>query len=166
VVGTTARQHGTRLPPSTPREIAPHILARAQHGRVALLFGPEDTGLNNSELDRCHQLITIPTESSYTSLNLAQAVLVVLYELRQAAVPAEPASQQLPADAAQLEQFFSALEQALSDVQFFKTEHAKGILSSLRSLTYRANPNTHEAALLLAIAREISHFGRRMANDK
>jgi TrmH family RNA methyltransferase len=161
VIGTTARRHGTRQPPHTPRAIAAEIILQTTQGLVALVFGPEDTGLNNSELDRCHQLVTIPTTTEYASLNLAQAVLIMAYELQLAASPTPQVVNEIPANAGQYEHYFHSVEQALSDVEFFKTEHATGILRTLRSLTYRAKPNQRELALLLAIAREISNYVRR-----
>ncbi len=166
VVGTTARRHGERIPPLSPRQAAPEILSRAQYGLVALLFGPEDNGLSSSELDRCHQLVTIPTDPTYTSLNLAQAVLIVTYELYMASMTPVPIMpHNTPAESAQLQQFFSVAEQALQDVQFFKKKDPSSILRTLRRLTHRAAPDTHELALLTAIAREVSHFVRRMTRE-
>jgi tRNA/rRNA methyltransferase len=166
VVGTTARQR-TSLPSNTPRSIAPELLARAAQGPVALLFGPEDNGLTNSELDRCHQLVTIPTDPAYPSLNLAQALLLLAYELRMAEVAPPPAARRLPpATNAQLEGLFGVAEQALWDVAFFKTEQAERMMRTLRDLIHRANPDTQEAALLTAMAREISHFARRATRDE
>jgi TrmH family RNA methyltransferase len=165
VVGTTARRHGERPPPATPRDLAPELIARAQLGTVAILFGPEDNGLSNADLDRCHMLLTIPTDPGYASLNLAQSALLVCYELRLAAgagaLPAGPQRGE-PASGAQLEGFFEALEQALVDVELFKNAQRESKLRTLRSLTHRAQPTVREAALLRAIAYEISHFVRRM----
>lgn len=168
VVGTTARRHGERLSPATPRDIAPELIARAQSGTVAILFGPEDNGLTNAELDRCHLLLTIPTDPGYASLNLAQAALLVCYELRQAAGAGivAAAHRGRPATSAQLEGFFAALEQALLDVEFFKTAQYASKLRTLRSLTHRAQPTVREASLLRAIAYEISHYVQRLRAER
>ncbi len=161
VVGTTARRR-TNSVSNTPRSIVPQIMARAADGPVALLFGSEDNGLSNKELDRCHQLVKIPTDDAYPSLNLAQAVLLLAYELHLAEAPAQPtARRHPPANAAQLEGVFGAAEQALRGVAFFKTEQTEQTMRTLRDLIHRATPDTQEAALLMAIAREISHFARR-----
>ena len=81
VVGTTARLGGSyRQSPVPPRELARQLIPLSQHNQVALLFGPENWGLTNEELAFCHTLVTIPT-SDFRSLNLAQAVLVVTYEI-------------------------------------------------------------------------------------
>src|SRR5690606_8354244 len=75
---------------TTPREAAAEIVERAAHGRVALVFGPEDHGLANADLDLCQRLIRIPTAGEYASLNLAQAVLVVGYEILLARLERAP----------------------------------------------------------------------------
>ncbi len=164
VIGTTSRQRGANLRIASPRELAPELLARAIHGPVALLFGPEDNGLTNTELDRCHVAVSIPAEPGYASLNLAQAVLIVAYELHLAAELPTPPARREPyplASATQLETVFETIEQALWAVEFFKSGHAEGILRTLRSLVHRAEPDTREAALLTAICLETSHFLRR-----
>src|SRR3954470_13666083 len=84
VAGTTARTRELAPDYMTPREAAPLLLGRAEQGPVALLFGSEDNGLTSEELDRCHGVLRIPTNPNYRSLNLAQAVLIVAYELWQA----------------------------------------------------------------------------------
>jgi TrmH family RNA methyltransferase len=163
VVGTTARPREAGPPLATPRALAPELIARAAEGPVALVFGPEDNGLTNTELDRCHRLVTIPTDAAYPSLNLAQAVLLVAYELRMAAEPApslEPRAAR-PASAVQLEELFGALEAALWGVEFFKSHTAAGRMRTLRSLIHRAEPNAREAGLLKAMAMETLHFLRR-----
>jgi TrmH family RNA methyltransferase len=163
VVGTTARTHDRRVPLLTPRADALYLLERAAEGQVALLFGPEDNGLGIAELDRCHALLTIPVNPAYSSLNLAQAVLLVGYELWMAGgqVPSIPTHERVPAGAAQLEELFVATEQALWSIEFFKAHLAGGIMRSLRTLVYRAAPDVREAGLLRAIAMETLNYLRR-----
>jgi TrmH family RNA methyltransferase len=163
VVGATARPRDATARIDTPRALAPALLARAADGPVALLFGPEDHGLTNADLDRCHALLSIPTDPAYSSLNLAQAVLIVAYELRMAADLPPPARRQAeqPASAAQLEALFEAMEQALWGIEFFKSQQAEVMLRTLRGLVHRAEPGAREAALLRAIFLETLHFLRR-----
>jgi TrmH family RNA methyltransferase len=162
VAGTTARRRGDFRRIHTPRELAPALLQRTQSGPVALLFGPEDNGLTNAELDRCNALVTIPTAPEYASLNLAQAVLLVCYEMFLAGTPpsARPETPP-PASGAQLEGFFQALEHMLWSVEFLKRERAESTLRTLRSLTHRAEPSAREAGLLVAICREVEHYVAR-----
>jgi TrmH family RNA methyltransferase len=166
VVGTTARPRDqvARVAIATPRELAPELLGRAAAGRVVLLFGPEDNGLTNAELDRCHSILAIPADPGYPSLNLAHAVLLVAYELRQAHT--QPQTDALrhttaPPSAAQLEQLFDALEQALWGIEFFKAQRSTGVMRTLRRLVHRAEPSAREVALLRAICLEALAFLRR-----
>ena len=82
--GFTARRRKAKWKLTTPREIAAPMLAAAVEGKVAIFFGREDHGLSNESLDRAHAVVTIPT-GDHPSLNLAQAVLIALYELHVAA---------------------------------------------------------------------------------
>src|SRR2546427_3661455 len=94
LVGTSARRREYRHPPLTPRELAHKLPAfHAQHPHVGILFGPEDTGLTTAELDLCNDLVVIPTVAEATSLNLAQAVLVLGYEIMHvpSQAPVQPA---------------------------------------------------------------------------
>ncbi len=164
VAGTTGRPRDLPARVTTPRELAPELLARAAAGPVALLFGPEDNGLNKADLDRCHCLLNIPTDPAYPSLNLAQAVLLVAYDLRLAGQHPAPALVQppfSPAPAAQLEELFDAMERALWGIEFFKARLSKGMMRTLRGLVHRAEPDVREAALLKAVYVEMLNFLRR-----
>jgi TrmH family RNA methyltransferase len=163
VAGTTARPRDTGVPVAAPRQLAPELLARSAAGPVALLFGPEDNGLTSGDLDRCHAILAIPTNPAYPSLNLAQAVMLVAYELRLAGEHPTPASARrpAPASAAQLEQLFDAMEQALWGIEFFKAGLSEGMMRTLRGLAHRAEPDAREAALLKAMCVETLNFLRR-----
>lgn len=161
VVGTTARVRDTPLPPQDIRVAVPAIIEQASSGhQVALLFGPEDNGLQQAELDQCHQFITIATDPSYASLNLAQAVLLVCYEVHMAVPPTRDSKRIVypPAAAERIEEFLQTLEQALRQIDFFKSPSAPAKMRSLRSLTHRAQPNGREIMLLQAICREAIKF--------
>jgi TrmH family RNA methyltransferase len=161
VVGTTARLRSDRLSNDELRTLAPDWLKRTAQGPVALVFGPEDKGLDNAALDRCHMVVRIPVDPEYASLNLAQAALILMYEVRMAALSMGDVERQVledtaaPPTTAQLEQFFYSLDLALNRIEFFKPGRAEGIMRSLRKLTYRAAPTQRETGLLTAIAREI-----------
>jgi TrmH family RNA methyltransferase len=164
VAGTTARPRGAVARVAAPRDLAPELLARAAAGPVALLFGPEDNGLTNAELDRCHATLAIPTDPAYPSLNLAQAVLIAAYELRLAIDQPRPIANMQPyppAGVAQLEALFAATEAALWGIEFFKGQRAGGMLRTIRGLIHRAMPDTREAALLQAMCMETLNFLRR-----
>ncbi len=159
VAAFTARRRRHKWDLSTPREMAERLLTRVADGTVAILFGREDHGLPNEASDRAHTLVTIPT-TNHASLNLAQAVLVALYELHLAAgaatrVVAPPRHDAPPATSDQFERLFQDVERSLSAIDFFKTRYRDHIMRSVRSLYYRASPDARECDLLRAMHIEV-----------
>lgn len=163
VVGASERPRPDRPSRSDLRPLAAELVARAAvAGPVALLFGPEDNGLDLAALDRCNLVLAIPADPAYPSLNLAQAALLVLYELRTAAAPRlAVAPRRPPAAAGELESLAAALDAALDAVDFVKSGDTTVTLRRLRLLIARAEPDSAEVALLTAFAREIVHALRR-----
>ncbi len=156
VVGTSARARAVSIPTLDAREATQQMAARvcAKHGHVAILFGPERTGLTNHCLDLCHQLITIPTSETYASLNLAATVQIVAYELRMAMQ--EPsmvveAPQHPRATAAQMADYYQHLEQALVEFDFLDRTNPKLLMRRLRRLYNRAQPDERELNILRGI---------------
>jgi TrmH family RNA methyltransferase len=165
LVGFTARRRAAKWQIFDPRTAAQDALAYAADGRIALVFGREDSGLPNEILDRVHAAVTIPT-TEHASLNLAQAVLIGLYELHLASGDATrelpgPRKEAPPATAEEFERYFTEMHQALDAVQFFKTRYPEHIMRSIRTLTFRAAPDAREISLLRAIALEIVRFLER-----
>jgi tRNA/rRNA methyltransferase/tRNA (cytidine32/uridine32-2'-O)-methyltransferase len=159
VAGYTARRRAAKWTLDTPRESAASLLDRAADGTVAVLFGREDHGLPNDALDRAHALVSIPT-TAHASLNLAQAVLVALYELHLAAGDASrtlapPRKHAPPADQAEYERLFEDTHRALTSIDFFKTRWPTHIMHTVRALAYRAAPDSREITLVRAMAIEV-----------
>jgi len=156
--GFTARRRKAKWRLVSPRDVAGPMLAAAVDGPIAVFFGREDHGLSNESLDRAHAVVTIPT-SEHPSLNLAQAVLIALYELHIAAdasrTIAPPRKDAPPASAEQLERCFTDADRALATIDFFRTRNEELVLRSLRSLTYRAAPDAREIDLMRSIAIEV-----------
>jgi len=156
-LGLSARRRGVNLPELTPREAAQQALAAAVRGeQVALVFGNERTGLENEELARCHAMVRIPSVDDFSSLNLAQAVQVMAYELRVAMLGDEPPAappehDEPPADASQMEQFYRHLAQTLDDIDFHKGREPTTIMLRLRKLFQRAQPDERELRVLHGI---------------
>jgi len=170
VAGFTARRRAAKRDVTTPRSESVQILESARTGPVALLFGREDKGLPNEILDRAHVVVTIPT-TEHASLNLAQAVLIALYELHLSAADATrslapPRKDSPPATAEEYEQLFADVERGLYAVDFFKTRFHEHIMRSVRSLFYRAAPDSRELALLRAIFIEIIRTIDRISKGK
>ncbi len=160
-VGCTARRRSLALPTLTPREAGPAALARVPGGPAAFLVGREDIGLSNADLAHCHALLTIPTDPAYPSLNLAQAVMVVAYELRLAALEeglmaSSPASPSAPATGAETEALFAALEEAMHAVGYLVPSRAEATRQALRAVLLRAEPTAEEAALFTALLRAVA----------
>jgi tRNA/rRNA methyltransferase/tRNA (cytidine32/uridine32-2'-O)-methyltransferase len=165
LLGFTARRRSAKWQILDPRGAAEDALAYAADGRVAVVFGREDSGLPNDILDRVHVAVTIPT-TTHASLNLAQAVLLCAYELHLAAGDATrvlpgPRKASPPPRAEDYERFFTEAHQALDAIQFFKTRYAEHIMRSLRTLTFRAAPDARELSLLRAVALEVVRFLER-----
>jgi len=161
VVGFTARERTAKRNVRRPREALEEALARAADGPVALLFGREDKGLSNDALDRCHRVVTVPTDPAYPSLNLAHAVVIALYELALArgeeARPFKPPRRQSePATAGELEAMFADAERALRSVGFFKSHVEEQVLRTLREIAHRVPLDGREAKLLRAMAIELA----------
>lgn len=162
VVGFTARRRAARRALTTPRAEAAAAVAATADGSVAYVFGREDSGLPNDILDRVHATVMIPT-SEHASLNLAQAVLVGLYELHLAApdatrAVAPPRKAAPPPTPEQFEQYFADYERSLDTIEFFKTRVSEHIMRTVRSLTYRAAPDSRELSLMRAMALEVMNF--------
>jgi TrmH family RNA methyltransferase len=152
VLGTSARLRSLPMPQLDARAAAQKALAEADRFEVALLFGRERFGLTNEEMQRCHWLVHIPANPDYPSLNLAQAVQILAYELRVAALsgllPAEQVLDWEPVDALQMERFFEHLEQALLDIRFLNPAQPKRLMMRLRRLFNRARPDQNEINIL------------------
>ena len=152
VVGASARLRTVTVPVVDPRQCAAGIRERLATNRVALLFGPEQSGLTNEDLARCRQLVNIPTAPGYGSLNLAMAVQVLCYELRMAAIGEErapgPANDARLATAEELEGFHEHLERLLTGAGFLHAEHQRQIKLKLRRIFQRATVDQNELAIL------------------
>jgi len=160
VVAFAGKRRSAKWERVAPRDLASRYVDDLTEGhRVALLFGQEDHGLPNEALDRAHVLCMIPT-TEHSSLNLAQAVLVALYEFHLVAGdatrrvdahrhPSPPASHE------EWERLFADTEAALEAIAFFRTRNPELVMRALRSLAFRARPDAREVAMLRASAIEV-----------
>lgn len=165
-LGLSARRRGVNLPEWSPREAAQHVLAAAARGeQVALVFGNERTGLDNEELAHCHGMVRIPSVDDFSSLNLAQAVQVMAYELRVAMLADAPAPlpairREPPADAVEMERFFVHLAQTLEDIDFHKGRTATTILLRLHKLFQRAQMDERELRIMHGILADAQRMAQ------
>lgn len=158
VLGASARDRTISWPSLTARECAESLVHRQPVANVALVFGRENSGLSNHELDLCHYLLRIPCNSAYSSLNLAAAVQVVSYELFVAAGQTTVSTigdfgEEPLATAEQMEGFYEHLLQTMADIGFLHPERSKSIMRRLRRLFNRAQLDTKELDILRGIFR-------------
>lgn len=172
VYGLSARRRGVSLPELDPRTAVGEIAALLREGtEVALLFGNERSGLDNAELSVCHAMVRIPSVEEFSSLNLAQAVQVMAWELHMAlagALPDAPAARGEPASAGDMERFFEHLFATLDAIDFHKGRSAKTIEQRLRRLFHRADPEPRELRILhgvLADAERMARLAKERGTD-
>lgn len=154
VIGASARLRSLPWPELDPRACAQRALTASADAPVALVFGREQSGLTNDELERCHALVHIPSNPEYSSLNLAQAVQVLTYELYmahldgawQGSPPEFP-----PCTGDEMERFYAQLEQTVIDLEFLDPARPGQLLRRLRRLFQRAQPDTNEMNILRGI---------------
>ena len=162
----TARERAAKRRVLRPREAAEALVERSGAGPVALVAGREDSGLTNAELDLCTALVTIPTDPSHRSLNLAQAVAIMAYESWVARgganIPLKPPRNQAdPASSEQLEQLFTDWTGALWAIDFFKTRRPESVMRAFREIVFRAELDGREASLLRAMGIEVVRYLER-----
>ena len=164
VIGASARLRALSVPVLDPRECAALICSQPQQQRIAVLFGNEQSGLSNQQLDRCHYLMQIPTSPDYSSLNLAAAVQVLAYELRMAAMGSRVVNEDEDEDttdyatAEQVEQFYQHLEQTLIDIDFLKPENPRQLMRRLRRLFGRSRLDDNEVNILRGILTAVNRL--------
>ena len=155
VVGTTARGGLYRQHVKAPRDCAADLLALAETGPVAIVFGREDKGLLNEEIAQCTHLIRIPVDEGYTSINLAQAVLITCYELFTASGRYHPPQEKAPpAPQAQKMQLMKNWSQMLQEIGFMRSEQADHFMQGFHRVFSRGVVTKDDAALMLGVARQ------------
>jgi tRNA (cytidine32/uridine32-2'-O)-methyltransferase len=150
VLGTTARARSANWRMLDAREAAAELVAASATRPAAVLFGGERNGLANEELDRCQALVRIPSDARYESLNLAQAVQVVCYEIRMAAAGprAGAAGDESPATADEISALNSHLERVMRETGFMHEGNADQLGARVRRLVARACPDDGEVRIL------------------
>ena len=155
VVGTSARERRIPWPLINPRECGEKIWSEAASHDVALLFGREDRGLINSELQKCHYHVHIPSNPDYSSLNLATAVQVLAYEVRMASLqdengvlPSMDEWDQPLATADELELFHQHLAETMATLNFYDPDNPKQLLTRMRRLFNRTRMDKMEVSML------------------
>ncbi len=170
VYGTTARTGGWRKGLLTPAAAAPDMAAQCRQGQVAVVFGPEDRGLTNEETSVCGQLLTIPTVSGASSLNVSQAVLVVLYECFKATLarpfePSGPPKSRLITHQ-EREVLFETLKDSLLAIDYLHADNPDYWMLPVRRLMQRMELGRHEFNLLMGICRQMSWVANKAGRGR
>jgi len=156
VVGTTSRRGKERDPDLTPEALVRKLIPLSQKNLIGLAFGSEKEGLTNEELSLCHLSVKIPSMESFPSLNLAQAVMVVSYELFKNAMEVPKKEVQL-AQAGQLERMLEHMEKILLRVGFLDSKNPQRIMRVLRKLFGRSQMDEREVQILEGIWSQMDY---------
>ncbi|QJQ94477.1 MULTISPECIES: tRNA (cytosine(32)/uridine(32)-2'-O)-methyltransferase TrmJ [Halomonadaceae] len=181
VVGASARSRTLPWPMLTPRALGQRLPSElaSREARLALVFGREDTGLTNAELQRCHTHVHIPSNPDFSSLNLATAVQVLAYECRLAWLESEAQGTDSKAEEApfgiewdnppasheELEHFFAHLERTLIEIDFHDPDRPRQLMARLRRLYLRARPDRMEVSILRGILTAVDKRCPNSPND-
>lgn len=178
VVGASARNRRITWPIMNPRDCAEKVWDAAALSDVAIVFGREDRGLSNEELQQCNFHVHIPANPDFSSLNLAMAVQVMCYEIRMSFLMSLEESEdkphmnavkgaldvgwdELPATSGELEGFFVHLEETITSTEFLDPENPGQLMTRLRRLYLRSGMDKVEVNIMRGILTSIRKFGRR-----
>jgi len=183
VIGASARSRSLTWPVLNPRDCADAVGRSLAAGPVALVFGREDNGLSNEELQRCHYHVQIPANPDFSSLNLAMAVQVLTYEIRMQTLftgardsgsgdwhssrdPSEPGWSEAPATMADIENFLGHLERTLTATGFHNPQRPRQLMVRMRRLFQRAHPDEMEINILRGILTSVDRLAQRPRDQK
>lgn len=168
VIGSSARERRIEWPCLAPEEGARQLLTDAERGPVALLFGQERTGLTNDELDRCHRVVSIAANPDYSSLNIANAVQILAYEIFGAHLESQrrasgetSATPGLEVTAADMDRLYRHLETVLVDIGFLDPENPRLLMRRLVRLFNRAQLDTNEYNILRGVLTAVQQARTR-----
>ncbi len=164
IVGTTARLGGERQTVFSPPEMAKILVPISRENKIAILFGPEDRGLTNEDIRLCHALVNIPT-AEFSSLNLAQAVMIICYELFKASLG--PGQEKVPrlAERHELEGMYKQLQEILIRVDFIKPDNPDYWMNNMRRFFNRLPLRAKEVRIIRGICRQIDWYSKKCYKD-
>ncbi len=160
IIGTSRHAGKQRKNIRTPRAMAEQVIPILTKNRVAIVFGNEVNGLENSDLALCHEIVAIPSSDIFPSLNLSHAVMIIAYELYVASgAHAGRAPDQL-ARLEETEGFFNQLQETLQAIGFLGHDNPERIMFSLRQLFGRARMNSRDVSILRGILSAVDRYSR------
>jgi len=164
VVGATARLGGQRQVVNTPSKLAQKLVPISTENRIAILFGPEDRGLSNDDIRHCHGLVNIPT-SEFSSLNLAQAVMIICYEIFLAGLEKNTEFTPRLASRYELDGMYDQLKDILVRISYINPENPDYWINKLRRFFSRIQLRAKEVSIIRGICRQIDWYGKKCYGD-
>jgi len=158
IVGTTARLGLARGPVVSPREMAEQVIEISRDNEVALLFGPEDTGLTNDDLRYCHTVVSIPTSERFRSLNLSHAVMILCYEISVAETGIPVRFTPKMASSRELEGMYGHIGALLQEIGFLNPENPEYWMMHIRRLFSRIRLQAKEVRIIRGICRQLCWY--------
>ena len=164
VVGTTARLGKHRQVIQTPERLAVQLIPISQKNRVAILFGPEDRGLSNEDTRLCHVLVNIPA-ADFSSLNLAQAVMVVSYTLFMSRLDQPAPFTPRLANRHELDGMYQQLKEILVRISYINADNPDHFINGLRRFFTRIQLRAREVSMIRGIIRQVNWYGEKRYQD-
>jgi len=164
IVGTTARLGKNRLQINTPSKVAENLFSIAEENLIAILFGPEDKGLTNEDIRFCNALVNIPT-AEFSSLNLAQAVMVICYEIFIARQNKRREFTPRFASRYELEGMYEQLKEILVRICYINSDNPDYGMNKLRNFFSRLQLQAREVSVIRGICRQINWYGEKRYHD-
>jgi len=171
VIGTSARERRIPWPLLTPRECGDRVVGEAARHKIAIVFGREDRGLTNEELQQCHYHVHIPSNPDYSALNIAAAIQVIVYEIRMSALTAERGEPisfddwDVPrAKHEALERYYEHLEETLVQLKFLDPDNPRQTVTRMRRLFNRVRLDEMELNILRGLLTSIQNTLYHNAN--
>ncbi len=165
VIGTTARIGSHRPAITQPRYLAHDLISISQNNRVGILFGPEDRGLSNEHLRYCHSIAMIPT-AQFSSLNLAQAVMIVCYEIFVASEDKATKFTPRLADKFELEGMYEHLKDVCMKIGFINPQNPEHWMLNIRRFLYRLPLRAREVKIIRGMCRQIDWYTEQLEKIK
>jgi tRNA/rRNA methyltransferase len=164
VVGTTARTGKHRLSVKNPSKLAQSLIPISRDNNIAIIFGPEDRGLSNEDIRFCDALVNIPT-ADFSSINLAQAVMIVCYEIFNAGCTESHNFVPRLATRHELEGMYDQLKDILVRISYINNENPDYWMNKLRHFFVRLHLQAREVSIIRGICRQVDWYGKKCFND-
>lgn len=164
VVGTTARLGGERQSIQKPADLAQRLISISENNRIAIVFGPEDRGLTNEELRLCHILINIPT-AGFSSINLAQSVMIICYEIFQTSKKSKSSFSPRLASRHELDGMYDQLKDILVRIDYILPQNPDYWMNKLRHFFSRIPLRAREVSIIRGICRQVNWYGKKCYVD-